>query len=158
MTTEKTPWFVAERSAALAGLLLTARPEAHVRGERKHDDGADFFVEVNAGEDSSTRMLLVLARGTLSPEPQEWVRNVNALFHADGGKLYSLPACVFVSNVRDNRTVYAWLAEPLVGEKGATLKVHFQAAFRDLDAAAVDEIIGRVAAWYDALPRQLQSA
>jgi len=56
MTTEKAPWFVVERSEALAGLLLTSRRDVEVRGEKKNDDGVDFLLAVNEGEPLPTRL------------------------------------------------------------------------------------------------------
>ncbi len=153
----KTPWFIAERSEALAGLLLTSQPDVHVRNERKHDDGVDFFVEIHTGEELSTRIFVVLVKGTTSSDPDDWMQIVTPLFKPNGGMIY-LPACVFVINVRDNRAFYAWVAEPTVETKGATLRFHEHGAFRDLDVAAVGQIVDRVKAWYDALPKQLQPA
>ena len=40
------PWFVAERSEALAGVLLTSHGDVRVRDERKRDGGLDFLVEM----------------------------------------------------------------------------------------------------------------
>jgi serine/threonine protein kinase len=148
----KTPWFVAERSEARAGLLLTARADVRVSCEQRLDDGADFAVEVNPGNASAPEVFEVLARGTLSADPRDWLRSVEPLFPADGhaGGRLSRPACVFVINVRDGRAGYAWLAEPLVEAAGATLRSHPKVVFADLDATAVHAIVDRVKAWYDA--------
>ena len=150
------PWFVVERSEALAGLLLTARPNVHVRGPRK-GGGVDFLVEIDADDPPVTRIFLVEVKGTMSPDRGEWERLVVPLYRPDRAA-GSLPACVFVINVRDDRAGYAWLTEPIVQAQGASLKRHDHPTFQPLDAAAVDEIVGRVTAWYDALTRQLQPA
>ena len=47
MSTTREPWFVEERSEALAGLLLTSRKDVRVRDERKHESGLDFLVGGN---------------------------------------------------------------------------------------------------------------
>lgn len=156
MSDPNEPWFVGERSEALAGLLLTARPDVHVRGPRKQG-GVDFVVEVTDGPARSTRVFLVEVKGTLSSNPEDCDRVVAPLFRPGGGER-DLPACVFVINVRDTRGVYAWLAEPVVQGENARLKAHHQAVFHDLDAAAIDQIVGGVTAWYDARRLQLMSA
>ena len=43
MSSTNEPWFVAERSEALAGVLLTSRKDVRIRDERKHDSGLDFL-------------------------------------------------------------------------------------------------------------------
>ena len=44
------PSFVAERSEALAGVLLTSREDVRIRDERKHDSGLDFLDEIQTGD------------------------------------------------------------------------------------------------------------
>jgi len=156
MSNKKEPWFVVERSEALAGLLLTSRDDVRVQKERKLDDGVDFVVEINTGEQLSTRLFVVQVKGTTSSSPNDRMQNVKQLFKA-GSRLF-LPACVFVVNVRDNRSQYAWLAEPVVEAKGAKLVFHQDGLFQGLDTSAVTEIVERVKAWYDALPKQTMPA
>jgi hypothetical protein len=157
MSDGKEPWFVTDRSEALAGLLLTSRDDLRVRSEDKRDDGIDFLVEINRGEPLSTRLFVVQVKGSAPADPNDWPRTATQLFRPGGGNHF-LPVCLFAINVRDNRAAYAWLAEPLVQEKGAKLQFHSSGEFHDLDTSAVNEIVDRVNAWYDALPTQLQSA
>src|SRR5579885_2948909 len=96
---KKEPWFVVERSEALAGLLLTSRDDVRVQKERKRDDGVDFLVAINTGEQLSTRLFVVQVKGTTSSNPNDWMQSVKQLFKG-GGSLVFLPACVFVVNVR----------------------------------------------------------
>jgi Domain of unknown function (DUF4365) len=157
MSNTKEPWFVRERSEALAGLLLTSRDDVRVQNERKLDDGVDFLVGINTGEQLSTRLFVVQVKGTTSSNPNDWMQNVKQLFKG-GGSLVFLPACVFVVNVRDNSSQYAWVAEPVVEAKGANLIIHEDGRFQGLDTSAVTEIVERVKAWYDALPKQIMPA
>lgn len=157
MSNTHEPWFVAERSEALAGLLLTSRKDVRVRDERKHDSGLDFLVEIDSDDPLSTQLFMVQVKGTTSSDPNDWMQNVNQFFRGSGRPIY-LPVCVFVVNVRDNKAFYAWVAEPLVEAKGATLRFHETGRFHPLDPAAVREIIDRVKAWYHALPNQLTPA
>src|SRR5438876_8738801 len=102
MSNTKEPWFVVERSEALAGLLLTSRDDVRIQKESKRDDGVDFLVGINTGERLSTRLFVVQVKGTTSSNPNDWMQNVKNLFK--GGGLVFLPACVFVVNVRENRS------------------------------------------------------
>jgi hypothetical protein len=62
MSSTNEPWFVAERSEALAGLLLTSRKDVRVRDERKHDSGLDFLLEISTVDPLSTRLGAVCVR------------------------------------------------------------------------------------------------
>lgn len=153
MTDVKDPWFVLERSEALAALLLTNQKDVEVVFQRKKDDGVDLFVGLDGQTTPPTRLFVVQVKGTVSANSADWMQNVKQLFPAGGRQIY-LPTCVFVVNVRDNTTVYAWIAEPAVELNGAALK--FPApTFHEVDDVAVADIIKRVRAYYDAMPKQL---
>jgi hypothetical protein len=154
MSSTTEPWFVAERSEALAGVLLTSRKDVRVREERKHESGLDFLVEIDTGDPLSTQRFVVQVKGTTSSDQNDWMQSVKHLFRGNGSQIY-LPVCVFVVDVRENKAFYAWVAEPQVGAKGATLRFHETGSFHPLDTAAVGDIIDRVKAWYQVLPRQL---
>ena len=63
MSSTNEPWFVAERSEALAGVLLTSRKDVRIRDERKHDSGLDFLVEIYTGDPLSTQLFVVEVKG-----------------------------------------------------------------------------------------------
>ncbi len=157
MSSRSEPWFVAERSEALAGVLLTSRKGVRVRDERKQDSGLDFLVEIDTGDPLSTQLFVVQVKGATSSDPNDWMQDVKPLFRGPGSLIY-LPVCAFVVNVRENQAFYAWVAEPQVEAKGATLQFHETGTFHPLDPAAVSDIIDRVKAWYQALPNQLVPA
>ena len=157
MSITNEPWFVTERSGALAGVLLTSRKDVRVRGERKHDSGLEFLVEIFTGDPLSTQLFVVQVKGATSSDPNDWTQDVKPLFRGRGRPI-SLPVCVFVVNVRENKAFYAWVAEPQVEAKGATLRFHETGTFHPLDPAAVSDIIDQVKAWYQALPKQLMPA
>ena len=123
MSTTREPWFVEERSEALAGVLLTSRKDVRVRDERKHESGLDFLVEIETGDPLSTQLFVVQVKGATSSDPDDWMQDVKPLFRGPGSPIY-LPVCVFVVNVRENKAFYAWVAEPQVEAKGATLRFH----------------------------------
>lgn len=83
--------------------------------------------------------------------------DVKPLFKTTGSSSF-LPVAVFVVNAWDNAACYAWLAEPSVTAKGATLHFHETGEFHALDPSAVNTIIERAMTWYEALPRQLMPA
>lgn len=157
MPTTNEPWFVAERSEALAGLLLTSRKAVSIRSEQKRDGGVDFLVEVGTGGLLGSQVFVVQVKGTLSSDPKDWMKDVKQLFPGSGRRVY-LPACVFVVNVRDNTAFFAWAAEPEVEANGGRLTFHERGDFHPLDQAAVGRIIDQVKAYYEALPRQLAPA
>ena len=113
MSSTNEPWFVEERSEALAGVLLSSRKDVRARVERKHDSGLDFLVEISTGDPLSTQLFVVQVKGTTSSDPNDWMQDVKQLFRGTGSPIY-LPVCVFVVNVRDNKAFYAWVAEPQV--------------------------------------------
>ena len=157
MSSTNEHWFVAERSEALAGVLLTSRKDVRVRDERKRDSGLDFLVEIDTGDPLSTQLFVVQVKGTTSSDPNGWMQDVKPLFRGPGSPIY-LPVCVFVVNVRENKAFYAWVAEPQLEAKGAKLRSHESGTFHPLDSAAVSDIIDRVKAWYHVLPNQLMPA
>ncbi len=157
MSTTREPWFVEERSEALAGVLLTSRKDVLVRDERKNDSGLDFLVEIETSDPLSTQLFVVQVKGATSSDPNDWMQKVSPLFRGLGSPIY-LPVCVFVVNVRENEAFYAWVAEPQVEAKGATLRFHEAGIFHPLDPATVSDIIDRVKAWYQVLATQLMPA
>jgi hypothetical protein len=139
---------VVARSEALAGLLFTTRKDVEVRGEKKKDDWVDFLLAVNEGEPLPTRLFVVQVKGATSADPSDWMKGVKEIFQPGTGTLF-LPVGFFVVNVRDNRVLYAWVAEPCADGQQAKLQMPPTLTFRDLD-----EIVNRLKAWYDVFPRQ----
>lgn len=151
----KAPWFVVERSESLAALLLTNQQDVNVVSRERTDDGADLLVGLDGHASPQTRIFAVQVKGTVSVDETDWIRTTKALFHVGGRRRLYLPTCVFVVNVRDNTTRFAWIAEPVASSDRATLTFHGAPAFHELDDAAVTEIVRQVKAYYDALPKQL---
>ena len=149
-------WFIAERSEAMASLMLTSRNDVSLRAEKTQDDGVDFVVALKEpGNVPPTKLFIVQVKGTLSSDQADWRENVKQLY-GNGGAFF-LPACVFVVNVRSNDAAYAWVAEPDVKSGGVGLNFFEQPDFQPLDNAAVDQIVNRVRGWYDAMPHSVAS-
>jgi len=157
MATTPDPWFVTERSEALTRVWLTNRPDVHVRGERRLEDRLLLYVEIGSGDPLSAQQFVVQVKGALSADPNEWLRMVEPWFGHPDQPIW-LPMCVIVVNVRENKAFYSWLAEPHVEGDTPVLRSTLSPTFHPLDAAAIDEIVDQVKAWYQALPRQLLPA
>lgn len=154
MAKEKDPWFVIERSDALATLLLTAQPGVKVVSKRERDGVFDLFLGVDGHAALPTQLFVVQVKGTVSADPADWMQNVEQLFWPAGRQVY-LPTCVFVVDVRENTISYAWVTEPTAETNAAKLTYHDTPSFHPLTAAAVADIISRVKAYYDVFPKQL---
>lgn len=152
MATKQEPWFVGERSEAIAGLLLTSREDVNVRHARNRDLGPDFVVDVGGRGTLPAQPFVVQVVGTMSSDPKDWAQDVKQLF-SSSKKADFYPSCVFVINVRDNTAFYAWLIEPLGEKIAARLIFHNKGEFHPLDKDAVSDIIDRVKSFYKAKPR-----
>jgi len=144
-------WFIAERSKALAAVLLTNRSDVVVSNEQAQDEGADLWLAVKEGDAPPTKLFVVQVKGTLDPDQNHWADRVKPLFPS--GNFY-LPACVFVVDVRQNTAAYAWVAEPTIVDSGVKLNFFEKPDFHPVDGQAVDQIVNRVKAWYDAVPHE----
>jgi len=155
MQNTKSPWFVVERSEALASWLLTSRKDVRVRNEKKNDDGVDLLVEIDLGVHSFPNLFVVLVKGTLSSDTAQWNDTLSQQF-PNGSGSFSLPACLFVVNVRTNEAQYSWIAEPVVDKDTAELHFDTDGHFQPLNIDAVNEIVDRVRVWYERLPNHLK--
>lgn len=157
MAKPEVPWFVRDRSEAMARLYLTARGGVQVGVLRHVTDGADLVVEPRTGDGLSTRALVVQVRGTQSTDPADWADDLSRLLRDEGNPGF-LPVCAFVIEVRHDRGVWAWITEPVVRSDGPILYDHQHARPLPLDNAAAAGVVDQVAAWYAARAQQLQPA
>ena len=157
MATTPEPWYVTERSEALAGVLLTSRSDVRIWKKTQLDDRLVLHVAIGNSSQVSPQLFVVQVKGTLSSDPDEWAATVEPWF-LDPNEANWLPSCVFVVNVRETKAFFAWLAEPqvddVVGLRASSRKVRFY----PLDTAAVDQIVDQVKAYYQALSKQLVPA
>jgi glucuronate isomerase len=100
-------------------------------------------------------LFVVQVKGTDSDNKNTWLENVKHIFKPNEKSPAVLPTCLFVVNVRDNNLYYAWIAEPKVEGETAKLQFNDPATFNNLNAPAVDEIVGRVRQWYAVYRKQL---
>ena len=156
MAEAKEPWFVLERSEAMSAILLTHHAEVNVLSRLRGDDGVDLIVGVDGRHSPPSRLFVVRVKGTMSANPADWMPKVEPWF-VGGGPFYE-PTCVFVVDVRVNRVLYAWVAEPVAGPDGPTLVACHTPKFQELNEASVAEIVSRVKAYYDSKAKLLLTA
>jgi hypothetical protein len=156
MQRTKEPWFVVERSEALAAWLLTSRKDVRVKSEHQREDGVDLLVEVEIGEQFFPNLFVVQVKGTSTVDLSQWTGSLQQQFTTDTRTL-SLPACLFVVNVKSNEAQYSWIAEPVV--EGDIAELHFDSEgnFRPLNIQAVNDIVDKVRNWYAHLPQNAKS-
>ena len=154
MDKQKKPWYVVERSEALAHVLLTSRPDLRIRTETKTEFGINLLVEVGSAPELSSRLFVVQVKGTTSSDPKDWLEDVKELFRINESSMY-LPTCVFVLDIRNNHPLYTWIAEPTVQAESVSVQIRRPDCFHELNQTAVDLIVDQVKSFYDAFPRQL---
>ena len=154
MQINKDPWFVEQRSEALATLLLSRRDDVVVREVDKHDSGVDLTVLLREDNEITPKYFVVQIKGTTDLEGREWMKGVSHLF-AFEEKQHYVPSCIFVVDVRANKIVYSWIAEPSTVDDKAVLKLHNIGNYRDLTLEEVDKIVQQVRDWYDVLSKNL---
>src|SRR5436309_1321815 len=142
------PWFIKERAAAFASLLLTKRKDVLLRA-RSDDLPVDLLVEILKAGKQTLRLFGVQLVGCLDlPAAPDTEREVREHLPTDRPEI-ALPVCLFLIDVRNLQGLYRWLVEPAV-EEGARLNGTGEPTWRPLDDAGVADLIGQVNEWYDA--------
>jgi hypothetical protein len=147
----RTPWYVEQRTQALAVLLLTERDDLAVKRPEGSDDPLDLIVEILERGRPTKRLLGIRLEGTTSPLTE---KEVARAFTAVVPKLKEvpIPVCGFLFDVKRNVGSYLWLNEPLVSEQGEPRLEQGRGSKPSLlDEAALASIIDQVNRWYDAL-------
>ncbi len=145
-----------ERSRALAIVLLTERDDLQIRAG--NDEGVDLLVSLKRPEKLALlrRFGVVLsasvepATATDIPDLLD-VRVVQRLAEAE----FSFPVCVFHFTMRDNRGYLAWYLEPALTADGPRLLRHNRMSFDSMSKSTADELVARVAPWWDAFFSQV---
>jgi hypothetical protein len=151
-------WFVAERSRALAMLLLTRGDGLDVR-EAKEETGFDYIARIKSETGAGPRSFGVLVRGGMSSAtPEQANAQLRPTFSELSEEQAFMPVCVFYYTMKGDVGFYTWAHEPVVEKGHAKLPTRSEPNCRPLDDAALAEIVSRVSAWYDALAASLHSA
>ena len=157
MSVDTQEWFVAERTRALAMVLLTRRDDLIV-ANAPPGVGLQFLVSISRDEGGpSVRQFGVFLRGTKSAVTaahlDRVLRPTMQSFLRIGPFPY--PVCLFHFTMDDDRGYYSWVAEPALTDDGPRLLVHDGPHCRPLDTPALDEIVEKVDRWYDEFFRQI---
>jgi hypothetical protein len=151
MTKQQDTWFLTERAAAFASLVLTKRHDVRVQPFAGHGKGIDLLVE-NLKDGKTTLRLFgvqIVAHMDL-PNDQNGDERILSRLGRDGLEA-ALPLCVFVIGVRKPEGIYRWAVEPVVEDGHALLCRNSAANWQPLDTAGAARLIDQVNAWYDAL-------
>jgi hypothetical protein len=152
LTDESRALFLADRVRAMATVLLTRRDDLTIT-ETKQSTGLDFHVYIGR-EDKSMRLALgVLLRGVSSPVTAAQANQVlgPTMGQFQGMRKFTYPVCLFFFTMREEQAYFAWLAEPVLTGGGPKLVHHAQANCVELTDELLDQVIGHVVAWYDAV-------
>jgi hypothetical protein len=151
MSEQQQEWFIEERTRALAMIHLTRRDDLFASAGR--GGSLQLIVSIGKGKgEPSLRQFGVFLRGTKPATTEaELDRTLRPTFREllRAGE-YPYPACLFYFSMDDDQGYYAWVAEPAVAEAGPRLLMHDVPHCHKLDRAALDEIVAKVDAWYDA--------
>jgi hypothetical protein len=157
MSGESQEWFITERTRALAMVHLTRRDDLVIRNAPP-GVGLDLLVGLTRKKgEQSVRQFGVFLRGTTDPvtaaDLDKRLRPAMKSFLRIGPFPY--PVCLFHFTMDGDQGRYTWVAEPAVTDDAARLVMHEAAHCRELDRAALDEIVVKVDRWYDAFFRQV---
>lgn len=143
---------IAERVRALAIILLTRREDVSIR-EVTEDFGLDLIATIIQEEKPGLRQFGVELRGVWSKVTAEHSNAVlyQSMQHMLRYGPFPFPVVLFFYTMENGEGWYTWTNEPCItSDGGFELRANEEASCRPLDDQAVDEIISRVDAWYDA--------
>src|SRR5438477_512657 len=158
MATDKAqPWYVAKRAEAFVYSLFAERNVA-VRDREDQDFGVDFVVDLRKNKRELGRFLAVqlFAYADL-PNEADLKKEIVKRFPAQLREEFMLPLTAFAVQVKELTAVYTWILEPFVKRGDATLHSPVEYCWRNLDDQAINEILDRVAAFWDALVKKVKT-
>jgi hypothetical protein len=147
--------FFAARAENLAFVHLTRRTDLVVNRVASPDGSVDFLVTVRRGGVPTGRMFGVQVNAregsvARAADLEAFIEPVQTGSVADA----TIPFCVFVFTMSDDRGYFRWLKEPAVGaRRKPVLRAEGGIGWSDLDRDALDRIVDAVDAWYEAQQR-----
>lgn len=144
--------FLAERAGDLAFLRLTRRGDLVVNRVMSPDASVDFLVTVTRDGVPTGRMfgVQVTAREGLVSRVADLA---TAIEPAQSGAVAdaTIPFCVFVFTMSDDRGYFRWLREPAIAaRRKPVLRAATGMGWAELDDLALDRMVDAVDAWYEA--------
>lgn len=152
MTNDSKEQFLGERVRALAMIVLTRRGDLSVV-ETKKDSDLDFHVYIDREDKPMRLMFGVLLRGVPSPVTIEQANRVlgPTMGQFQGMRKFTYPVCLFFFTMREEQAYFSWLAEPVVNGGVPKLVHHAKANCVELTNVLLDQVVGEIVAWYDAV-------
>lgn len=153
--TEKTS-FMMRRARAVATVLLTGRDDLMMT-DMPAGAGVDLLVSILKEKTVPSHQFGIILKGTVTVlrSARAASRALNSMMDGAEAVATSIPLCIFFFNMTGNDGFYAWQVEPaLVGDL-PKLRHPSPLACEPLDDRALQAIIDRVDAYYDALSRAL---
>ena len=145
------------RARSLVYLLLARRDDLRVRGAGDGEDvPLDFAVNVGPGTGLSRRFDIA-ASATLDDETFERPERFPSLVPDAVWPDLTFPAAAILVHAITDEMKYRWLLRPDVGEGGFTLTTH-DTAWEPLNARVLDDLVGCVTGWWDAVRADRKAA
>ena len=141
-----------QRTHAMTMVLLTGRDDLKVVESRV--EGIDLFVSILKQGKTTLRQFGLILRGHVRElrSPKEAGSALNSIRdQLPEVEPFSTPICVFLANMTGFRSFYAWEFEPTSGANGPRLLHRNPLECKDLNEAALADIVSCVDNYYDAL-------
>jgi hypothetical protein len=158
MATNKVqPWYVDKRAEAFVFSLFAGRDLA-VRDQEHQDFGVDFVLDLRKDQRELGRNLAIQVLAYVSfPKEADLNKEIARRLPPRLREDFMFPLAAFAIQVKELAAVYTWVLEP-VAEKGeATLHSPREYEWKMLDDKAMDEILARVDAFWDALLKMVKT-
>ncbi len=152
MHEETQGWFIAERTRSLALVSLTRRGDLAVMNAAP-DTGLQLVASVTKEKGPAVRQFGVRLLGAKGPTADvdrgKAIRvAIQPLLRAGP---FPYPVVLLHFTMEGDEGHYAWVWEPAVEDGAPRLLANEAPPSHEFGRAALDEIVGRVDAWYDAL-------
>jgi hypothetical protein len=150
VTNESKEQFLADRSRALATVILTRRDDLSI-AETKKETGLDFHVSIDR-EDKPMRLTFgVLLRGAASTVSIEQANRIlgPTMGQFVGMRKFTYPVCLFFFTMREDQAFFCWLAEPALSGGAPKLIHHDEANCVELTNELLGQVVEQIVSWYD---------
>lgn len=150
---DDTTWYLEHRAEALAVVYLTRRTDIVVQKQQHGEQGYDLLVELRKDHRPTQRYFGV----ELKSRVDRAIETSNASYTVDATwEAITIPLCLFSFVMKTEQAFYGWLLDPVIDQAGhPKLHRHSTVELMELTPKAVDDIVMRVARWYDALVKTL---